>query len=117
MLQDVVEGFLYEDAEMNRDLEPMIPLPLETKRISVNLQSNRLEKLAIPMIAANKLYPHLGPQFNHLPLLNRSAFFFMVFILIYLFVLFCMIYWCKSPHDTLWFRCKIQNYDFLLIDI
>ena len=79
MPQDVVDDILYQDAETTRDIEPEIPLPPETKRISIDLQSLRLEKLAIPLIATcNKLCPHPGPQFNLLPLSDRSAFISMI---------------------------------------
>ena len=35
--QDVVEDILYQDAEMTRDIEPDIPLPPETKGLSIDL--------------------------------------------------------------------------------
>jgi len=71
MPQDVVDVILYEDAEMTRDQE--------TKRISVNLQSLRLKKLAIPLIAAfNELCPHPGPQFHLIPFSDRSDFLSLI---------------------------------------
>ena len=79
MPQDEVDGILDEDAEMTRFLEPQIPLPPETKRLSVTLLSCRLKKLAIPMIAAcNNICPHPGSQFDQLPLSDRSAFISMI---------------------------------------
>jgi hypothetical protein len=46
MPQDEVESILDEDAEMTRYLKPQIPLPPETKRLSVTLQSRRLKKVS-----------------------------------------------------------------------
>ena len=39
MPQEVVDAILNEDAETTRDQEPEIPLPPETKRISIVFQS------------------------------------------------------------------------------
>ena len=50
MPQEVYEDILYQDAEMTRDQEPAIPLPVETKRISIDFQSLQLKKLAIPPV-------------------------------------------------------------------
>ena len=41
MPHEVYEDILYQDAEMTRDQEPSIPLPPETKRISIDFQSLR----------------------------------------------------------------------------
>ena len=79
MPQDDVDTILYEDAILTRDQDPEIPLPPETKRISIVIQSLRLQKLALPLIAAcNKLCPHPGPQFNLLPVTDRTAFISMI---------------------------------------
>ena len=45
MPQEDVDAILYEDAILTRDQEPEIPLPPETKRISIVFRSLRLKKL------------------------------------------------------------------------
>ena len=79
MPQEVYEDILYQDAETTRDKEPDIPLPPKTKQLSIDLQSFRFEKLAIPLMATfNKLLHHPGPQFHLLPLQDRLAFISLI---------------------------------------
>ena len=44
MLQEVVDAILYEDAETTRNIEPEIYLPPETKRLSFDITTPRLEQ-------------------------------------------------------------------------
>ena len=79
MPQADVESILAEDAHETRFREPQIPLPPETKRLSVTFPIRNLKKLAMPMIAAcNTVCPHPGPKFNKLPSSDRSDFLSLI---------------------------------------
>jgi len=79
MPKDIYEDLMDQNALIICDQDPGIPLPSETKRISIDLQSVPSQKLAMPLIAAfNKVYPHPRNQFNFLPLPVQLAFVSMI---------------------------------------